>query len=92
LPKGKILGLFDSTDIFKAKEILGNTMCLSGMMPPSLLQTGTPDEVKAYSKKLIDVCGKNGGFVMGPRSVMDEANPELVKVWFNYTKEYGVYN
>jgi hypothetical protein len=90
-PKGKILGLFDSTDIFKAKEILGNTMCLSGMMPLSLLQTGTPDEVKAYARKLIDVCGKGGGFIMGPRSVMDEANPALVKIWFDYTKEYGAY-
>ncbi len=91
LPKGKILGLFDSTDILKAKDILGGIMCLSGMMPLSLLQTGTPDKVKAYAKNLIDICGKDGGFIMGPRSVMDEANPALVKVWFDYTKEYGVY-
>ena len=91
LPKGKILGFFDSTDIFKAKEVLGDTMCLCGMMPVSLLQIGTPDEVKAYTRRLIDVCGKNGGFIMGPRSVMDEANPSLVKIWFDYSKKYGVY-
>jgi hypothetical protein len=91
LPRGRVLALLDSTDMFKAKEILGNKVCISGMMPVSLLQMGTPDEVKAYAKKLIDVCGKDGGFIMGPRSVMDEANPALVKVWFDYTKEYGVY-
>jgi len=91
LPKGKVLGFFDSTDIFKAKEIIGNTMCMSGFMPLSLLQTGTPDQVKAYAKKLIDVVGKDGGFIMGPKSAMDETNPELVKVWFDFTKEYGVY-
>lgn len=91
LPKGKVLGFFDSTDIYKAKEILGNTMCMSGFMPLSLIQTGTPDKVKAYAKTLIDVVGKDGGFVMGPKSAMDEANPELVKVWFEFTKEYGVY-
>ena len=91
LPKGKVLGFFDSTDIFKAKEIIGNTMCMSGFMPLSLLQTGTPEQVKAYSKKLIDVVGKDGGFIMGPKSAMDETNPELVKVWFDFTKEYGVY-
>ena len=28
---------------------------------------------------------------MGPKSAMDEANPELVKIWFEFTKEYGVY-
>jgi uroporphyrinogen-III decarboxylase len=92
LPKGKILGFFDSTDIYKAKEIIGNTMCMSGFMPLSLLQIGTPDKVKAYAKKLIDVVGKDGGFIMGPKSAMDEADPELVKVWFDFTKEYGVYN
>jgi len=91
LPKGKILGLFDATDIYKAKEALGDVMCISGMMPLSLLQVGTPDSVRAYAKKLIDVVGKGGGFVMGPRSIMDEANPGLVKVWVEFTKEYGKY-
>jgi len=92
LPKGKTLGLFDSSDIYRVKEILGNTMCISGMMPVSLLQIGTPEKVKEYAKELIDVVGKDGGFIMGPRSVMDMANPELVKVWADFTKEYGVYN
>jgi len=91
LPKGKILGLFDATDMFKAKEILGDTMCISGMMPLSLLQVGTPQQIKDYAKKLIDVVGKGGGFIMGPRSAMDECNPELVRVWVDFTKEYGVY-
>ena len=91
LPKGKILGLFDSTDPLKAKEILGNTMCISGMMPLSLLQTGSPDNIKEYAKKLIDVVGKGGGYIMGPRSAMDECDPERVKIWVNFTKEYGVY-
>jgi len=91
LPKGKILGLFDTTDIFKAKEILGDTMCISGMMPLSLLQTGTIQQIKDYARKLIDVVGKGGGFIMGPRSAMDECDPERVKAWVNFTKDYGVY-
>jgi len=91
LPKGKILGLFDATDIFKAKEILKNTMCISGMMPLSLLQVGTPEEIKDYAKKLIDIVGKDGGFIMGPRSAMDECDPERVKIWAEFTKTYGIY-
>jgi hypothetical protein len=91
LPKGKILGMFDNTDPAAAKSVIGGTMCISGMMPTSLLQFGTPDEVKGYAKKLIDTVGKEGGFVMGPKSIMDEANPALVKVWVDFTKEYGVY-
>ena len=91
LPKGKILGMFDNTDPAKAKDVLAGIMCIAGMMPLSLLQFGTPDEVKAQAKTLIDVVGKDGGFIMGPKSVLDEAKPELVKVWIDFTKEYGRY-
>ncbi len=91
LPKGKVVLSFDSTDLVKAKEIVGRTACIAGNMPLSLLQSGTPDQVKAYSKKLIDIVGKGGGFIMSPRVGMDDANPELVKVWADFTREYGIY-
>ena len=58
---------------------------------PEALQTGTPDKVKDYAKQMIDEVGKDGGFIMSSRGVLDEANPELVKVWVEFTKEYGVY-
>jgi hypothetical protein len=92
LPKGKVLALVDGTDIYQAKEILGDTVSMSGMMPVSLLQVGTPDKVKVYARELIDVVGRNGGFIMGPRSVMDNADPELVRIWADFTKEYGDYS
>jgi len=91
LPKGKVVGWFDRTDLFKAKEVIGDTMCICGDMPLSLLTTGTPEQVKAYAKKLIDVVGKGGGFIMGSNTVLDDAKPELVKVWVDFTREYGVY-
>ena len=91
LPKGKVLGWFDRTDLFRAKEIIGDMMCICGDMPLSLLQTGTPEQVKAYAKKLIDVVGKGGGFIMGSNTSLDDARPDLVKVWVDFTKEYGVY-
>jgi hypothetical protein len=91
LPRGKIMGHFDTTDIFKAKEIIGKHVCIRGNFPVSLLQTGTAQEVKDHTKKLIDVVGKDGGYIMSARGSLDEAKPENVKVWIDYTKEYGVY-
>ncbi len=91
LPKGKILGVFDATDFRKAKDVLADTMCLAGFMPVSVLQTGTPDDVKAHAKELIDVVGKNGGFMMAGRATIEDANPDLVKVWVEFTREYGKY-
>ncbi len=91
LPAGKILGMFDRTDLFKAKEVIGDVMCISGDMPLSLLQTGTPAQVREYARRLIDVVGEGGGFIMNSNTNLDEADPELLKVWVEYTREYGVY-
>jgi len=90
-PKGKILARLDSTDIFKAKEILKDHMCIQGNIPSSLLQTGTVREVKDYCKKLIDVVGEGGGYIMSPRSSTDEVKPENLKAMIDFTHEYGVY-
>jgi hypothetical protein len=90
-PRGKTIGLFDRTDLFRAKEILGNTMCLCGNMPLTLLRAGTGDQIKDYAKKLIDIVGKDGGFIMSSNTVLDDADPERVKMWMDFTREYGVY-
>jgi uroporphyrinogen-III decarboxylase len=90
LPKGKACYSFESTDIFKAKEVLGDHICLRGNVPLSLLSTGTPDDVKYYCKKLIDVVGKGGGF-MDSAGGLDDAKPENVSAMYSFTKEYGVY-
>lgn len=43
-----------------------DTMCISGMMPLSLLQVGTPQKIKDYAKKLIDVVGKGEVLLWAP--------------------------
>jgi hypothetical protein len=91
LPRGKTIGRFDRTDLFKAKEILGETMCIMAGFPVSLLHGGTPEKIRALTKELIEVVGKDGGFIMGASASVAEADPELVKVWVDATKECGVY-
>ena len=90
-PKGKMLARFDTTDIFRAKEILKDHVCIEGNVPSSLLQIGTVQDVKDHCKKLIDVIGKDGGYIIAPRSSTDEVNPENLKAMIDFTKEYGVY-
>jgi len=92
IPKGKVIYHFERTDIFKAKEILGDVACIRGGVPNSLLCTGTPEEVKDRCKQLIDVVGKGGGFIMDAGAIIDEAKPENIKAMVDFTKEYGVYS
>lgn len=92
IPKGKAIYCFAQTDIFKAKEVLGGHVCIRGNVPVTLLCTGTPEEVKEYCKKLIDVVGKGGGFIMDAAvGVPDEARIENVQAMAEVTREYGVY-
>ncbi len=91
LPKGKVFAHMDSTDIKKAKDILKGHLCISGNMPCSLLQTGTPAEVEEYTKNMIDICKPGGGFVMSSRAPVDMAKPECLKAFVDTTFKYGNY-
>ena len=91
IPKGKAIYHFEKTDIFRAKEILRDTVCIRGGVPNSLLWTGTPEDVRDYCQRLIDVVGKGGGYIMDAGALIDEAKPENVKAMIDFTKEYGTY-
>ena len=91
LPKGRVLGHFDSTDIFRAKEVLKDHMCIRGNVPATLLQAGSTQDVKDYVKELIDVVGKDGGLIVCPRVVPDTGKPENIHAMIDFTQEYGVY-
>jgi uroporphyrinogen-III decarboxylase len=91
IPAGKAIYAFEGTDIFKAKEVMGDHICIRGNVPLSILSTGTTDDVRAYCKKLIDVVGRDGGFILDSSGGMDDAKAENVKAMFQVTREYGRY-
>lgn len=91
IPPGRACYAFEATDMVKAKEILGGTVCIRGNVPLSVLATGTPDDVRACCRKLIDVCGKDGGYIMDSSTGLEDARPENIRAMFDFTREYGVY-
>jgi len=79
-PRSCILQLDEQTDIRKAKQILGDHMCLYGNVSPQLLTLGEPDEVKRHCEGLIEDVGAGGGFILGPACTMPtDAKPENVR-------------
>jgi uroporphyrinogen-III decarboxylase len=91
LPKGKIVWLFDHTDMIRAKEILGGKACIAGNVPVALLKVGTPDEVKGYVKNLIEKVAGDGGFILSNGGVMDDIKPENLRAMIDAGLEYGGY-
>jgi hypothetical protein len=91
VPPGKIVYHLSNTDFEKAYDVLRGTTALMGNVPNVMMLSGTPDDVRAYCKRLIDTVGKDGGFIMDTAVMLDEAKPENVKAMVDFTKEYGVY-
>ena len=89
LPKGKAVCHFDLTDMFRAKEVLRDHICITGNVPSPLLQIGSVQEVEEYCKNLIKVCGKGGGFILTHGSSIDQANPANIKAMVDSVKKYG---
>ncbi len=91
MPERKAVYWFEQTDLIKAKEVLGDHICLRGNVPASLLNVGTPEQVRDYCRKLIDVVGKGGGFILdGATGIPDEAKPENVRAMADTVREFGV--
>ncbi len=91
LPAGKVIWHFDQTDIAKAKKALGGRACIMGNLPASMLATATSEEVKANCKKLIEIAGRDGGYILAPGATTDQAKVENLQVMLEASKEYGVY-
>jgi hypothetical protein len=91
MPKGSLHLLFDQTDIFKAKKLLGDRFSIEGNVPSSLLVTGTPKEVKEHSRKLIETCGVGGGYTLSCGASIENPKLENLIAMVEAAKEYGVY-
>jgi hypothetical protein len=91
MPKASVLWFFDRTDMHKAKDILGGHSPIMGNVPITMIATGTPEQVKACCKDLVDYCGKGGGYILCSGTQLDDAKEDTVKAMIDFTKEYGVY-
>jgi uroporphyrinogen-III decarboxylase len=89
VPPGKVCYWFEDVDMVKARDTLKGKACICGNVPLSLATVGTPDEVRAYCKKMIDLMGKDGGYIMSLSGSSDMVKIENVKAMIDVTKAYG---
>ncbi|MCJ7606180.1 MAG: hypothetical protein MUO19_09160 [Dehalococcoidales bacterium] len=90
-PRGSVLWYFDRTDMGEAKRILGKDCPLMGNVPSSLIVTGEPADMKEYCRKLIEVAGKDGGFILSPGSSAENPRLENLRAMVEAVNEYGYY-
>ncbi|MCL1805302.1 MAG: hypothetical protein FWG28_04805 [Clostridiales bacterium] len=91
VPPGKVFYHFEEVDMAVAKKKLGGIACITGGFPATLLDWGTPEQVREEMKRLMDICAPGGGFVFGTSCGMGNCKRENVEAMFESAREYGAY-
>lgn len=91
VPKGKVVYQFEQTDMARAAQELGGIACICGNVSTSMLAFGKPEQVVDEVKRLIDTCGRDGGFIMDCSITMDDVKHENLHAMFDTTISYGRY-
>ncbi|RJP35152.1 MAG: hypothetical protein C4536_01290 [Actinobacteria bacterium] len=94
LPAGHCVIQFDGpTDIFLAKQVIGDRVCIMGDVPSDILALGSPMEVDEYCHRLIEEVGRGGGYIMGAGcEIPPNARAENVKAMLDSVTKYGYYD
>jgi uroporphyrinogen-III decarboxylase len=90
--RGEVAWLFDNTDMAHAKKVLGDTCCISGNLPASLVATGTVEEVTDYCRRLIETCAPGGGYILAGGASVHVGKAENLIAIMDTVKQYGVYH
>ncbi len=53
--------------------------------------TASPQEVKEYCRKLIEGCGKGGGYILAAGCMPENPKLENLQAIMEAVREYGVY-
>jgi uroporphyrinogen-III decarboxylase len=91
MPQSSMIWWFEHMDMARAKKTLGDTACIAGNVPVTVLCTGTPEEVEEHCRSLIEVCAPGGGYILTGGASMDRGNPDNLRAVMKAAKEFGVY-
>jgi hypothetical protein len=91
IPPGKCIYWFERTDMVKAFEVLGDVVALRGNVGASVLCTGTPEQVDAEVKRLVDQVWNRGGNLIldSAFGVPDETPVENVRAMYSAARKYA---
>jgi uroporphyrinogen decarboxylase len=81
------------SDLKKLKKQFGKDIIFCGAIDTHrVLPFGTPDEVRAEVKRVIEILGTDGGYMLGPvHIIMPDVPPENILAMADAAVEYGSY-
>jgi len=93
LPEHSIVYHLDRGNPAKVFSKLGGKFCLSGGIPNALLSFGTPAEVRAKVREVLEICAQDGAYIMDASAIVqNDGNIENMRAMTEATLEHGVYS
>jgi uroporphyrinogen-III decarboxylase len=91
VPPGKCIYWFERTDMVKAFEVLGDVVALRGNLSPSMMTAGTPADVDAAVKHLVEnVWNKGGKLILDCAfGLPDETPVANARAMFDAARKYA---
>ena len=81
-------------DVAQIKRDYGDRLAFwGGMGIQQIMPWGTPAEVRAEVKRLIEILGAGGGYLISPTHVLEPEVPwENIRAFFDAVEEFGAYS
>ena len=80
MPKGSCYWFFDQTDMAKVKDCLEGIATIGGNVPPSLMQTGSPEKLQEYCDWLVDLYSGSAGYILAMGCGYETTTDEKVRI------------
>lgn len=88
LPANKVILTLINCDVEKWKSACQGKIALAGGVDGTLLQFGTPDQVKKNVIETLDIWAPGGGYLLNCDVSLDKAKPENLRVLYDTAKNY----
>jgi len=88
----QVLEIDHKTDAGRLKQAARNGTCLLGNVDTGVLAFGSPGDVEAACRELIEACKLGGGLILGPGCAMAPGTPaENIHALVESARRYGTY-
>ena len=93
LPDQSIVYHIDQDDIFDVHRKIGHKFCLSGGIPNRMLSFGTAEEVRDFTRRVIEGVAREGGYILDAGAIMqNDTNLDNLRAMTETGREFGVYS
>jgi uroporphyrinogen-III decarboxylase len=86
MPEKSLLCHFDQTDMRRVKELLSDKFPIAGNVPPSVMSTGSVDEVRAYCDKLVTLYEDAPGYMLAFGCSFEMTTDEKLRAYIDSVK------